>query len=127
MQPQFVQIIQQQENQFLDARGTLLLIKTLSIPAGFKLWLEAEVEGGKASLIQLELNRWMSHLNTRFKINGFFFYVIATFLHLFVTMFFYRYVQLVESDLADGLSHHQRADDGMNFNHLSLADVRSDY
>ena len=69
MQPQFVQIIQQQESQFLDSRGTLLLIKTLSIPAGFKLWLEAEVEGAKVSLIKLELDRWMSHLNTRFNSN----------------------------------------------------------
>lgn len=107
MQPQFVQLIQQQESKFLDSRGTLLLIKTLSIPAGFKLWLDAELEGNKVSLVRLELDRWMSFLNTRFQR-----LYICILILIPMNVSFFRYVQIVESDLADGLSHHQRADDG---------------
>ncbi|KAI9556963.1 hypothetical protein GHT06_016757 [Daphnia sinensis] len=89
LQTQFVQLIQEQEKQHLDSRARLLLIKTLSIPAGFKHWLETvtDSENGKVSLVQKELDQWISNLNI-------------------------RYVQLVESDLADGLTQHQRAEDG---------------
>jgi Rapamycin-insensitive companion of mTOR RasGEF_N domain len=95
LQSQFNQLIQQQEQQHLGLRGRLLLIKTISTPSGFKLWnQEICTESGNdqdtsstSTFIQKELINWVEHFNV-------------------------RYVQMVESDLADGLTHHQRADDG---------------
>ena len=66
---QLAQLVQQQESQHLDSRGALLLVKLLSVPAGFKLWSEQLCESGdglsKTSLVQLELDKWMSRLNNR--------------------------------------------------------------
>lgn len=67
LQTQFVELIQEQEKQHLDSRARLLLIKTLSIPAGFKHWLETvtDSENGKVSLVQKELDQWIRNLNIR--------------------------------------------------------------
>lgn len=61
--PQFTQIIHDDSHQHLDSKGNLLLIKTCSTPSGFKLW--QQTDSGGVSLIQQELDRWITSLNVR--------------------------------------------------------------